>query len=52
MGKWWRWATLAGLVALVGVAWRRRRTFDPTRPSIDWGLVSLRLDEAPPPARP
>jgi hypothetical protein len=50
---WWRQAALVGLLlAFVGLARRRRRPFDPTRPSIDWGLVSLRIDDVPPTAQP
>jgi hypothetical protein len=52
MRAWWKWVVPGGLLlAAVGAAWRRRRPFDPTRPSIRWGLVSLRIEEdEPPPA--
>jgi hypothetical protein len=53
MRTWWKPVVLAGLLlAVVGAVWRRRRPFDPARPSIGWGLVSLRIDDGPAPATP
>jgi hypothetical protein len=53
MRTWWKRVALAGLVlAALGAVRRRRRPFDPTRPSIGWGLVSLRIDDGPAPASP
>lgn len=53
MRAWWRWLVPAGLLlTALGAAWQRRRPFDPSRPAIGWGMVSLRIDEDAPPERP
>jgi hypothetical protein len=49
MTRWLKRLAIMSIVgALAGLVVKRRtaKPFDPTRPAIDWGTTSLRIDDA------